>query len=100
MEKTERLAQLEHQTRVKRLAELEEKQAQVAYRDRQASSSLDSSNYDTPPGSPAPTSAKPKGKLKKNIDQVTIALSFSFRDPRQTRSYFRKKDGTGWPSKS
>jgi len=71
LERTEKLAELEHQARLKRLAE--EKQKQLAYRNREESSSSDSSNYDTPTGSPAPSTAKPKGKLKKNIAQVTKA---------------------------
>ena len=78
LERTERLAELEHQARLKRLAELEEKQEQLVHRNRKESSSSDSSNYDTPPGSLAPLTAKPKGKLKRNIDQVANAFSFSF----------------------
>jgi len=49
---------------------------QLEYCNRTASSSANSSNYDTPPGSLAPTPAKPKGKLKKNIEQVSKVLSF------------------------
>jgi hypothetical protein len=76
---------------------------QAAYRDRLASSSSsDSSAYNTPAGSPDSTPvSKTKGKIKKNLDQVTNALSFSFaRDSRLTRSTFKKKEGTGWPPKS
>jgi hypothetical protein len=78
------------------------KQAE-AYRDRLASSSSsDSSAYNTPAGSPDSTPvSKTKGKIKRNLDQVTNALNFSFaRDSRLTRSTFKKKEGTGWPSKS
>jgi hypothetical protein len=74
-----------------------------AYRDRSASSSSsDSSAYNTPAGSPESTPiAKTKGKIKRNLDQVTNALNFSFaRDSRLTRSTFKKKEGTGWPPKS
>jgi hypothetical protein len=76
---------------------------QAAYRDRLASSSSsDSSAYNTPAGSPDSTPvSKTKGKIKKNLDQVTNALNFSFaRDSRLTRSTFKKKEGTGWPPKS
>ncbi len=76
---------------------------QAGYRDRLASSSSsDSSAYNTPAGSPDSTPVlKTKGKIKKNLDQVTNALSFSFaRDSRLTRSTFKKKEGTGWPPKS
>jgi hypothetical protein len=42
-----------------------------------------------------------KGKLKKNLDQVTNALAFSFsRDARTTRASTKKKEGSGWPPKS
>ncbi len=80
LERTERLAELEHQARLKRLEELGEKQEQLVYHNRKESSSSDSSNYDTPPGSPTPSTAKPKGKLKRKIDQIANAFSFSFRD--------------------
>jgi hypothetical protein len=76
---------------------------QAAYRDRLASSSSsDSSAYNTPAGLPDSTPvSKTKGKIKKNLDQVTNALNFSFaRDSRLTRSTFKKKEGTGWPPKS
>jgi len=57
---------VEHKARVKRLAELKEKNRLLEYRNRAASSSSDSSNYDTPPGSLATTATtKEKGKLKK-----------------------------------
>ncbi len=100
LEKEDRLAELELKAMERRLAELEEKQRQLEYRDRTTSDSSDSSNYDTPPGSPAPLTSKVKGKLKKNIDQVTNALSFSFSDSRLKRASFRKKEGKGWPPKS
>ena len=71
--------------RKERLAELEAKRFQniitrhrEEIRDRLASTSSESSNYNTPPGSPAPPAAKAKGKLKKNLDQVTKALGFLF----------------------
>ncbi len=98
LEKEDRLAELELIAKKKRLAEREEKQ--LEYRERTTSDSSDSSNCDTPPGSPAPSTSKVKGKLKKNIDQVTNALSFSFSDSRLTRASFRKKEGKGWPPKS
>jgi hypothetical protein len=72
-------------------------------RNRIASSSSESgsdSNYNTPPGSPDIPTTKTKGKLKKNIDQVTNALGFSFTSNRVTRASIRKKEGTGWPPKS
>jgi hypothetical protein len=74
----------------------------LEYRSRTTSSSSDSdsSNYDTPPDSPATTATKEKGKLKKNLEQVTNALSFSFGDSRNTRSSTKKKEGKGWPPKS
>jgi len=73
----------------------------LEYRSRAASSSPDSSNYDTPPGSPATAATtKEKGKLKKNLEQVTNAFSFSFSDSRITRLSFKKKERTGWPPKS
>ncbi len=65
LEKENKLAELELIAKKRRLAELEEKQKQLEYRDRTASDSSDSSNYDTPPGSPAPSTSKVKGKLKK-----------------------------------
>jgi hypothetical protein len=99
-EKEDRLAELELKAKEARLAELEEKQRQLKYHNQTASASFHSSNYDTPPGSPAPSTSKVKGKLKKNIDQVTNALSFSFSDSRLTRASFRKKEGKGWPPKS
>ena len=68
-------------------------------RDRLESTSSESSNYDTPPGSPD-TQAKTKGKLKKNLDQVTNRLGFSFASSRVTRASVKKKEGTGWPPKS
>jgi hypothetical protein len=83
--------------------QLEEAKRQAAYRERlTSSSSSDSSAYNTPAGSPESTSiSKTKGKIKKNLDQVTNALNFSFaRDSRLTRSTFKKKEGTGWPPKS
>jgi len=98
LEKEDRLAELELIAKKKRLAEREEKQ--LEHRERTTSDSSDSSNYDTPLGSPAPSTSKVKGKLKKNIDQVTNALSFSFSDSRLTRASFRKKEGKGWPPKS
>jgi len=100
LEKQDRLAELELHEHVRRLAKLEEKQKQLEYQDRTSSSSSDLSNYDTPTGSSAPTPAKVKGKLKKSIDQVTNALSFSFLDSILTRSSFKKKEWTGWPPKS
>jgi hypothetical protein len=100
LERTEWFAELEHLARLKRLEELKEKQQQLAYRDRKTSSISDSSNYNTPPGSPAPSASRLKGKLKRNIDQVTNTLSFSFWDLRLTRSSFKKKEGAGWPPKS
>jgi len=100
LDKQERLAKLEHKAIVRRLAKLKKKQKQLEYRDRTASTSSDSSNYDTPPGSPAPSTSKVKGKLKKNFDQVTNALSFSFSESRLTRASFRKKERKGWPPKS
>ena len=63
-----------------RLAVLEAKELQqlLQYRDnlrdRLSSTSSESSNYDTPPGSPNTPAVKAKGKLKKNLDQVTNAL--------------------------
>jgi hypothetical protein len=63
-------------------------------------SSSDSSSYNTPPGSPDIPATKTKGKLKKNLDQVTNALGFSFASSRVTRASIRKKEGTGWPPKS
>jgi hypothetical protein len=69
-------------------------------RDRLNSTSSESSNYDTPPGSPDAPTTKTKGKLKKNLDQVTNALGFSFASSRVTRASIRKKEGTGWPPKS
>jgi hypothetical protein len=98
LEKEDRLAELELIAKKRRLAELEQKQLQ--YRERTTSASSDSSNYDTPPGSPAPSTSKVKGKLKKSIEQVTNALSFSFSDSRLTRASFRKKEGKGWLTKS
>jgi hypothetical protein len=83
--------------------QLEQAKKQAAYRDRLASSSSsDSSAYNTSTGLPDSTTiAKTKGKIKKNLDQVTNALNFSFaRDSRLTRSTFKKKEGTGWPPKS
>jgi hypothetical protein len=74
-----------------------------AYRDRLTSSSnSDSSAYNTPAGSPESTPiSKTKGKIKKNLEQVTNALNFSFaRDSRLMRSTFKKKEGAGWPPKS
>jgi len=74
------------------LAKLEAKNKLLEYCNRAASSSSDSSNYYTPPGSPATiATTKEKGKLKKNLEQVTNAFSFSFRDSRITRSSFKKK---------
>jgi hypothetical protein len=67
-----------------------------AYRDLLASSSSsDSSAYNTPAGSPDSTPIlKTKGKIKRNLDQVTNALNFSFaRDSRLTRSTLKKKEG-------
>ncbi len=55
LEQKEHLAELQHQERIRRLAELKEKH--LAYWDRSKSSSSYSSNYDT-----------------KNIDQVTNTL--------------------------
>ena len=92
-------AKLQHEANKKRLAELEAK-GLLEYRKRTTSSSSDSSNYDTPPGSPAAAAVKEKGKLKKNLEQVTNALSFSFGDSRNTRSSTKKKEGKGWPPKS
>ena len=92
-------AKLQHEANKKRLAELEAK-GLLEYRKRTTSSSSDSSNYDTPPGSPAAVATKEKGKLKKNLEQVTNALSFSFGDSRNTRSSIKKKEGKGWPPKS
>jgi hypothetical protein len=69
-------------------------------RDRLNSTSSESSNYDTPPGSPDAPTTKTKGKLKKNLDQVTNALGFSFASSRITRASIRRKEGTGWPPKS
>jgi hypothetical protein len=80
--------------------QLEESRKQAeAYRERLASSSSsDSSGSNTPAGSPDST---PISKIKRNLDQVTNALNFSFaRDSRLTRSTFKKKEGTGWPPKS
>ncbi len=80
-----------------------EEAKQAAYRERLASSSSsDSSAYNTPAGSPeAMPISKTKGKIKRNLDQVTNTLNFSFaRDSRLTRSTFKKKEGTGWPPKS
>jgi hypothetical protein len=91
----------DYEAKVKRLAELKAKAKLLEYRNRLASSSSDSSNYDTPPGSPATAGAtKEKGKLKKNLEQVTNAFSFSFSESRLTRSSFKKKEGKGWPPKS
>jgi len=54
-----------------------------------------------PSGSPATAATtKEKGKLKKNLEQVTNAFSFSFGDSRNTRSSLKKKEGKGWPPKS
>ncbi len=100
LEQQDRLSELEHKARLKWLAELEEKQRQFEYQNRAASFSSESSTYDTPQGSPAPTTAKAKGNLKNNIEQVINALSFSFSDSRLTRSSFKRKEGTGWPPKS
>jgi hypothetical protein len=89
-----------------RQAEIAAKQIQESVRfrenlrDRLSSTSSDSSNYDTPPGSPNAPTTKTKGKLKKNLDQVTNALGFSFASSRVTRASIRKKEGTGWPPKS
>jgi hypothetical protein len=69
-------------------------------RDRLSSTSSESSNYDTPPGSPDAPAQKTKGKLKKNLDQVTNALGFSFTSSRITRASIKKKEGIGWPPKS
>jgi hypothetical protein len=45
--------------------------------------------------------AKTKGKIKKNLDQVTNTLNFSFAgDSKLTRSTFKEKEGTEWPPKS
>ena len=88
-----------------RLAELHAKELQqlLQYRndlrDRLESTSSESSNYDTPPGSPG-NQTKTKGKLRKNLDQVTNRLGFSFASSRITRASVRKKEGTGWPPKS
>jgi hypothetical protein len=68
--------------------QLEQAKKAEAYRDRlSSSSSSDSSAYNTPAGSLESTPiSKTKGKIKKNLDQVTNALSFSFaRDSRLTR---------------
>jgi len=92
-------AKLAYEANRKRLAELEAK-GLLEYRKRTTTSSSDSSNYDTPPGSPAAVATKEKGKLKKNLEQVTNALSFSFGDSRNTRSSIKKKEGKGWPPKS
>jgi len=43
---------------------------------------------------------KTKGTLKKNLDQVTNPLGFSFASSRITRASVQKKEGTGWPPKS
>ena len=97
LEWQDRLAQLEHKAKSSWLAELEEKNRLLEYCYRTTSSSSNSSNYDNPSGSLAPTVAKAKGKPKRNIKQVTNALSFSFSDSRLTRSSFKKKEATGWP---
>jgi hypothetical protein len=89
-----------------RQAEIAAKQIQESVRfrqslrDRLSSTSSESSNYDTPPGSPDAPTTKTKGKLKKNLDQVTNALGFSFAGSRITRASIKKKEGTGWPPKS
>jgi hypothetical protein len=99
LEEQVRLAQLDYEAKVKRLAELKAKAKLLEYQNRTASSSSGSSNYDSPLGSPATTgAAKEKGKLKKNLEQVTNAFSFSFSDSRITRSSFKKKDGLQNPS--
>ena len=103
LEEQDRKTQLDYEAKVKRLAELEAKAKLLEYRNRTASSSSDSSNYNTPPGSPATaaiTTTKEKGKLKKNLEQVTNRFSFSFGDSRVTRSSLKKKEGKGWPPKS
>jgi len=99
LEEQDKKAKLDYEANKKRLAELEAK-GLLEYRKRTASSSSDSSNYDTPPGSPAAAATKEKGKLKKNLEQVTNALSFNFGDSRNTRSSTKKKEGKGWPPKS
>jgi hypothetical protein len=92
--------------RKERLADIAAKQIQESerfrenLRDRLNSTSSESSNYDTPPGSPDAPTTKTKGKLKKNLDQVTNALGFSFASSRITRASIKKKEGTGWPPKS
>ena len=104
-EDLERAAALRKQIEIsEKLADLKAREFELVhqYRDRErerlSSTSSDSSNYDTPNSSPQ---AKTKGKLKKNIDQVTNALAFSFsKGGRSTRSSVRKKDGEGWPPKS
>ncbi len=101
MEEQDRQSQLDYEAKVKRLARLKAKAKLLEYHSRVASSSSDSSNYDTPPGSAATAATtKEKGKLKKNLEQVTNAFSFSFSNSRITRSSFKKKEGTGWPLKS
>jgi hypothetical protein len=59
--------------------QLEEAKRQAAYREGLASSSSsDSSAYNTPAGSPESTPiSKTKGKIKRNLDQVTNALNFN-----------------------
>jgi hypothetical protein len=93
LEEQDKKARLDYEAKKKHLAELETKAKLLEYRNRTASSSSDSSNYDTPPGSPATAATKEKGKLKKNLEQVTNALSFSFGDSRNTRYSSKKRRG-------
>jgi hypothetical protein len=96
-EEKERLAQ--------RIAELQA-QGDLQHRpskERLDSTSSDSSSYNTPSSSPTATPAKVKGVFKKNLDQVTNTLAFSFsKDKKNTRSSGKPKDPkwTSWPPKS
>jgi len=77
LERQDRLAKLEHKAKVKRLAELEEKYRLLEYRNRVAHSSSDSSNYDTPPGSPGTTTATKKRKKESSRKIWNKSLSHS-----------------------